>query len=183
MLAGRNTIEDILSKFTGRDGEPNGNSEIYILKSMWLMMLSEFEASIKNIVENYIDQVKRKDINDIHVCLLVRNFHGNKENELTLNKITSFYKKDASDISYKNFTQDRVPKYKAGAVSKLFDYLGVFLDENEILSLSDLDSVASTRDSIAHGDFNVQITKTELLRHLATLDSILVSLKNKLDNS
>lgn len=183
MMAGKYIIEDILNKFTGRDGEPNGDSEIYILKSMWLMMLSEFEASIKNIAENYIDLIKRKDINDIHICLLIRNFHGNKEEELTLNKITSFYKKNVSDISYRNFTKDHVPKYKSEAVSKLFNYLGVFLDNDETLQLSNLDSAASTRDSIAHGDLNIQITKTELLGHLVSLDSILILLKTKLDNA
>jgi hypothetical protein len=183
MMAGKNIIEEILNDFKGRDGEPNGDSEIYILKSMWLMMLSEFEASIKNIAENYIDLIKRNDINDIHICLLIRNFHGNKEEELTLNKITSFYKKNVSDITYKNFTQDRVPKYKSDAVSKLFNYLGVFLDEDETLQLSDLDSAASTRDSIAHGDLNIQITRKELLGNLTSLDLILISLKDKLDNA
>lgn len=183
MMAGKDIIEEILNNFTGRDGEPNGDSEIYILKSMWLMMLSEFEASIKSIAENYIDSIKSKDINDIHICLLIRNFHGNKEEELTLNKITSFYKKNVSDISYRNFTQDRVPKYKSEAVSKLFSYLGIFLNDDEILQLADLDSAASTRDSIAHGDFNIQITRTELLGHLDSLDSILISLKAKLDNA
>jgi hypothetical protein len=41
---------------------------------MWLMMLSEFEASVKLKVENYIDEIKRNDISNIHICLLVRIF-------------------------------------------------------------------------------------------------------------
>lgn len=181
MMTGRNVIESVLSDFTGRDSEPEGDSEKYILKSMWVMMLSEFEASIKNITECYIDSIKKKDISDIHICLLIKNFHGNKEEKLTLNKIISFYKKNVSEITYGNFTQDRIPKYKSNAVIKLFDSLGVFLDQDERLRLSDLDSAASTRDSIAHGDLGVQITRTELLANLATLDSILILLKARLD--
>jgi hypothetical protein len=79
---------------------------IYILKAMWLMMLSEFEASIKTEVENYIDKIKKKDISDIHVCLLIRHFSGNKDEPLTLNKIVSYYKKSPSEINYRNFTED-----------------------------------------------------------------------------
>lgn len=182
MMAGRNIIEDVLSNFTGTNAEPRGDSEKYILKSMWVMMLSEFEASIKNIVERYIDSIKTKSMSNIHVCLLIKNFHGNKGDILTLDKIISFYKKNVSDISYGNFTKDRIPKYKSNAVIKLFDSLGVFLDDDEKLKLSALDSAASTRDSIAHGDLGVQITRTELLGNLETLDLILLSLKAKLDN-
>ena len=133
MMVGRNTIEDILSEFAGRDGEPDGDAEKYILKSMWVMMLSEFEASIKTITERYIDSIKTKNINDIHVCLLIKNFHGNKEDVLTLDKIISFYKKNVSDISYGNFTQDRIPKYKSRSIIKLFDSLGVFLNSNGVV--------------------------------------------------
>ena len=183
MRNGKNRILDVLSKFEGRDGEPNNDSEIYILKSMWLMMLSEFEASIKGIVEAYIDAVKNKDISDIHICLLIRNFHGNKEEELTTNKIISFYKKEASEITYRNFTQDRVPKYKHKAVETLFNNLGVFFTDEEKMGLSILDSIASTRDSIAHGDIGVQITRTELEGELDKLEELSNSLREKLNNS
>lgn len=180
MNEGRERILNVLSNFTGRDGEPHGETELYILKAMWLMMLSEFEAIIKNKVENYIDQVKRKNILDINVCLLIRNFHGKKTEELTLSKIISFYKKNPSEISYQNFTLDRVPKYKAHAVQNLFNNLGIFFTEEEITSLSILDSIASTRDSIAHGDTNVQITRRELEDQLQNLSNVLSLLDGKL---
>jgi len=180
MNEGKERILKILNNFTGRDGEPHGDSEAYVLKAMWLMMLSEFEASTKNKVENYIDQVKRKDISDIHICLLIRHFWGNKEEELTLNKIISFYKKSSSEINYRNFTQDRVPKYKTQAVEKLFNSLGIFFTETERTSLSILDSIASTRDSIAHGDISVQITRKELEDQLQNLEAVLNLLTQKL---
>ena len=47
MDEGRSRILDVLSAFTGREGEPKNESESYTLKAMWLMMLSEFEASVK----------------------------------------------------------------------------------------------------------------------------------------
>ena len=183
MNDGKDRILGVIGGFTGRDGEPSGDTEIYILKSMWLMMLSEFEASVKLRVENYIDEIKQKDISNIHICLLVRNFFGNKKEELTLNKIVSFYKKDPNTISYTNFTRDRVPKYKTEAVEKLFNNLGIFFTDSERSSLSLLDSIASTRDSIAHGDFEVQITRSELAIHLNALNDLLTLLDRKLQDS
>jgi hypothetical protein len=176
MEEGQSRILKVLSTFTGRDGEPNGELESYVLKSMWLMMLSEFEASVKKMSEDYIDEVKRKDISDIHICLLLRHFYGKSDQNLTLNNIVSCYKMNPRDITYRNFTQDRVPKYKTKAVEKLFNNMGVFFDEEEHISLTILDGVASTRDSIAHGDIGVEITKAELearLQGLAELYSML----------
>lgn len=180
MTEGKNRILGVLSRFTGRDGEPSGDAETYILKAMWLMMLSEFEASVKIIVENYIDKIKTRDISNIHICLLSRNFLGDKQDELTLNKIVSFYKKNPQEISYRNFTQDRVPKYKTPAIEKLFNNLGIFFDESELTSLSILDSIASTRDSIAHGDIGVQITRSELELKLHELKDVISLLNSKL---
>jgi len=181
MQDGRSRILDVLSKFTGRDGEPKDDAEKYILKAMWLMMLSEFEASIKTNVENYIDEVKKKDISDIHVCLLIRHFSGNKEETLTPKKIVSYYKKNPSEITYHNFTQDRVPKYKAKAIENLFNHLGIFFNETEISSLDVLDSIASTRDSIAHGDFGIQITRKQLEEQLQNLEVVLQLVASKLN--
>lgn len=162
MDEGRFRILDVLSTFTGREGEPKNESESYTLKAMWLMMLSEFEASVKEKAENYIDQIKKRDIADIHICLLIRNFYGNSQKELTLDRVIDCFKKNPRDISYRNFTQDRVPKYKSQAVKKLFNNMGVFFTEDEEIQLTVLDSVASTRDSIAHGDIGIQITRKQL---------------------
>ena len=180
MNDGRSRILNILSCFNGREGEPGSESEFYILKAMWLMMLSEFESSVKTKAENYIDKVKKKDISDIHICLLARNFFGNSQEEITLNKIVSCYKKNPNEINYRNFTQDRVPKYKSQSVEKLFNNLGVFFNEEERTLLSILDSVASTRDSIAHGDIGVEITRKQLEDQLKKLDEIIYMLADKL---
>lgn len=177
---GKSRILDVLSDFTGRDGEPANEGESYILKAMWLMMLSEFEASVKLKAENYIDKIKKRDISDIHICLLVRNFFGNSEEELTLNKIISCYKKNPNEINYRNFTKDKVPKYKSQSVEKLFNNMGVFFSEDERIILSILDSVASTRDAIAHGNFGVEITRKQLEDQLKNLDEVLHMLAGKL---
>ncbi|MBU3924337.1 hypothetical protein KJ854_00190 [Patescibacteria group bacterium] len=69
-----------MKDFTGKNGEPKNDKELYVLKSMWVMMCAEFEGSLKDLVENYIDFVKRKkNIKDMHVCFLLQNFYGNKE--------------------------------------------------------------------------------------------------------
>lgn len=183
MEDGKLRIIEVLNSFTGRSGEPRGDAERYILKSMWLMMMSEFEASIKNKVENYIDIVKLRDIKDIHVCLLTRNFFGESEDALTLSKIVSYYKKNVNHIEYKNFTRDRVPKYKSAAVEKLFNNMGIFLDAEEKTLVGMLDGMASTRDAIAHGDTNVAITRQELQTNLTTLNDILTMLQKKLNIS
>lgn len=180
MLDGKDRISQVLQTFTGRDGEPREDTEIYILKAMWLMMLSEFEASLKSKVESYIDQIKTKDISEIHICLLIRNFLGDKQEELTLNKIVSYYKKNSNEISYRNFTQDRVPKYKAAAVEKLFNNLGIFFSNEEATLITELDSIASTRDAIAHGDIGVQITRKQMEEQLDKLSEIMELLNNKL---
>lgn len=181
MESGKNRILEVLNSFTGRDGEPRSDREVYTLKAMWIMMMSEFEACIKSKVENYIDKVKLNDIKDIHVCLLTRNFFGNKNEELTLSKIISFYKEDTSNITYKNFTRDQVPKYKSKAIEKLFNNLGIFLDPADHSSILILDSMASTRDAIAHGDTQVAITRKELQENLTNVEDILTMLQENLD--
>lgn len=177
---GKERILAVLSTFKGREGEPANSIESYTLKAMWLMMLSEFEASIKSKVENHIDEIRKLDISDVHVCLLINHFYNGKEEELKPSKIVSFYKRNASEITYRYFTGDKVPKYKAQAVIKLFDNLGIFLTEEEESLLTELSSAASTRDSIAHGDFNVQITRRELEDKLDKLGVALNMLSSKL---
>lgn len=177
---GKSRILAVLSTFTGREGEPKNEIESYTLKAMWLMMLSEFEASVKQYAENYIDKIKGRDISDIHICLLIRSFYGNSEDELTINKIVSCYKKNPQDISYRNFTKDRVPKYKSEAVEKLFNNMGVFFTPDEHALLSVLNSVASTRDSIAHGDIGVEITRKQLEDQLQNLSDLSKMLEAKL---
>lgn len=173
-------IVAIANKFTGKDGEPKDDTELYILKSMWIMMLSEFEGSVKDLVESYILKIRKTEIRQIHVCLLLQNFYPNSEEDLTINKIISIYKKDPKEISFRNFTRDYKPKYKSTAVEKLFNTLGIFFSLEEITSLKMLDGIASTRDSIAHGDHQVEITKKELKHRLEDISNIFNMLKGKL---
>ncbi|TXL02634.1 hypothetical protein BMR09_16480, partial [Methylococcaceae bacterium CS3] len=80
-------ITSIVNNFTGRDDEPGNQEEIYILRSMWVMMLSEFEGSIKDLVESYIDRVKKLNIEQIHICLLLQNFYSKYEENITINNV------------------------------------------------------------------------------------------------
>lgn len=174
-------ITSIVNQFTGRDGEPSNEKERYILKAMWVMMLSEFEGSIKDLVESYIDRVKQLDIEQIHICLLLQHFYSKSEDNIKISNVISVYKKDPNEISYLHFTRDYKPKYKSASVQKLFNSLGIFFSSEERTSLQLLDGVASTRDSIAHGDNNVQITKTELEGSLLIIKNIFNMLESKLN--
>lgn len=181
MGEGKILIKSVIDTFSGKDKEPKGETEIYLLKSMWVMMLSEFESSLKTIIENYIDTIKKKSISEIHPCLLIRNFYGNQQNsELTPTKILSYYQKDPNEITYANFTRDKTPKYKFRNVERLFNNLGVFFTDTENDKIRFLDSVASTRDSIAHGDKGVAITRKELENNLDKLENLLLFFNEKL---
>ena len=175
-------IKKVVKKFTGKDGEPLDEIERYILKSMWVMLMSEFEASIKDVVELYIDKIKKsKKVSEMHACFLIQNFYGNKESEdLTVEKILGLYNKRKVDITYLNFTRNKKVKYKHEHVKKLFNSLGIFFTEKEDVKIKLLDGIASTRDSIAHGDYSVSVTSKQLLENIKTVTEIYKILKNKL---
>src|SRR3989338_10784712 len=139
MLTSRfKNIKKILKDFTGKNGEPKNNKEFYVLKSMWVMMCAEFEGSLKDSVENYIDCIKTKnDIKDMLVCFLLQNFHGNKDekNEFSIKEIMGLFKNKKSDINYLNFTKNKKATYKSYAVEHLFNSLGIFLKGEEIINL------------------------------------------------
>ncbi len=183
MLSSRlKIVNQVINKFKGTDGEPDNDTEIYILKSMWVMLMSEFEGSVRDIVESYIDKIKKgKEINKIHICLLLQNFYGNREKEeLTIEKILNLYNKKKSEINYSNFTKNKKAKYKYDSVKKLFNSLGIFFKSKEDNRLRLLDGIASTRDSIAHGDHGISITSKQLKDDMKIIQGIYRMLKNKL---
>lgn len=182
MLSSRlKVIKAVIQGFSGKDSEPGDDTEIYVLKSMWVMLMSEFEASIKDMVESYIDKIKKsKDVSDMHICFLIQNFYGNKEEDLTIEKILSLYNKKKSDITYSNFTRNKKTKYKHEHIKKLFNMLGIFFTEKEDLRIKLLDGIASTRDSIAHGDYSVSVTSKQLKENIKTIIDIHKTLKTKL---
>jgi len=183
MLTSRlKNIQQVLKIFTG-DGEPHNDREKYILNSMWVMLFSEFEGSIKDLAENYINFViKKKSVKDMHVCFLLQNFYGNKKDkdEFTKAEIMGLFKREKSKISISNFTRNKKPTYKSFTVEHLFNSLGVFLKEQEKTNLKLLDGIASTRDSISHGDYHVSITRKELEESIKTVKKIYKMLKTKL---
>lgn len=184
MLAKRlKSIQKILRDFTGKNGEPKDDKELYILKSMWIMLSAEFEGSLKDLAGGYIDSVKRKkDIKDMHVCFLLQNFYGSKEDKVEFSKgeILGLFKRKKSGISNLNFTKNKKPTYKSFAVEFLFNSLGIFFTDNELTDLKLLDGIASTRDSISHGDHLVLITRKELEKNMIVIKDIYKMLKKKL---
>lgn len=176
-------IQKILKKFTGVNGEPKNDEEQYILKAMWVMLCAEFEGSIKDLVENYIDSIKKaKKVEDMHICFLLQNFFGSKEEkkEFTESEIMGLFKKKKKDINYLNFTKNKKPTYKQFSVERLFNSLGVFFTAEEVAVLKLLDGIASTRDSISHGDKLISITRQELEGNIPIVKKIYNMLKRKL---
>jgi len=90
------------------------------------------------------------------------------------------FKTKKKEITYKNFTQNKVPKYKFDALSKLFNSLGIFFNENQDLIIKQIDGIASTRDSIAHGDRGIAITRKQLEADMLTIKRIYNCLKSSL---
>ena len=177
-------IQNILKKFTGADGEPKNEEELYILKAMWIMLCAEFEGSIKDLVESHIDSVKStKALKDMHVCFLLQNFFGNREEktEFSVNDMIGLFKRKKSEINYLNFTRNKKPTYKQFSVERLFNSLGIFFTEKEIITLKLLDGIASTRDSISHGDKLISITRKQLLEdNIPIVKKVYNMLKRKL---
>ena len=182
MLTSRlKNIQKTLKKFTGKDGEPKNDNELYILKSMWVMLCAEFEGSMKDLVEKYIDSIKKKKkVKDMHICFLLQNFYGDKDETLTITKILGLFKRNKKKIIYRNFTQNKKPTYKSLSVERLFNSLGIFFNDKEITKLKLLDGIASTRDSISHGDYNISITRKQLEKNIPIVKSIYNLLKKKL---
>ncbi len=174
------SIIGVLNQFDENGGEPKNDTERYILKSMWVMMLSEFEGSIKDVVETYIDKVKTTGIEQIHACILLKQFNPRTEGKSAVDNLILAYKEDPTNITYDKFTRDSKPKYKSKPVERLFNSLGIFFSEEELISLRQLNSIASTRDEIAHGDHSIQITTKELKNRLLVIEDIFNMLKKKL---
>lgn len=176
-------IQKVLKDFAGKDGEPKNSKEFYILKSMWTMLCAEFEGSLKDLVESHIESVKKKkDIKNMHVCFLLQNFYGNKEekNEFTKGEIMGLFKRKKAGINNENFTRNKKPTYKAFSVEFLFNSLGIFFTDKEIANLKLLDGIASTRDSISHGDYQISITRKQLEDNIPIVTNIYKMLKRKL---
>lgn len=173
----KKTLED----FTGKDGEPKNSKESYILKSMWTMLCAEFEGSLKDAVEKHIDSIKnKKKVENMHICFLLQNCYGDKEEDLTIKKVIKLFKTKKSEINYSNFTKNKKPAYKSFHVEDLFNHLGIFFNSKEIEKLKLLDGIASTRDSISHGDYCISITRKQLENNIPIVKEIYVMLKKKL---
>lgn len=184
MLSSRlKNIQKVLNGFTGINGEPKDAKELYVLKAMWVMLCAEFEGSLKDQVEKYIDSVKKhKNVRDMHVCFLLQNFNSEFEDKGKLNKkiIFGLFNRKRSEIDSKNFLNTKKAIYKSEAVEYLFNSLGIFLVSGESESLRLLDGIASTRDSISHGHTSISITRKQLENNIPIIKNIYFMLKRKL---
>jgi hypothetical protein len=177
-----NVVDQFSGVKTEYGREPKTDLEQYILKSMWVMMLSEFEGSIKELAENYLDKIKGYDIKNIHTCILLTHFEPKNNNSSSVEKLIDAYQQDPKLINYAKFTKDKKPKYKQEPIVRLFNSLGVMFTAEEFSELKKLDSMAQTRDAIAHGDNAIQITAKELKDHLNELKIIFDILEQKLSH-
>lgn len=188
--------------FQNSNNEPHTDDEKYILRAMWVMMMAEFEGSIKEIAENYITKIKKLSIDGINPCILLTHFSGEIYEEGTqkrkfpdnpIEKLSKIYelhdgynqnnitnKNLIEEIDYKKFTKDEKPKYKFKEIIKLFNSLGIFFNYDEKLQLLKLESMGEIRNSIAHGD-TVEITANELRENLTHLENIFKMLEKRLD--
>ncbi|MCK5081084.1 MAG: hypothetical protein KAQ63_02890, partial [Candidatus Moranbacteria bacterium] len=176
-------IQKILKEFTGTNGEPENEKEIYLLKAMWVMLCAEFEGSTKDLVESYVDSIKKtKRVKDMHIAFLLQNFLGEKKEKGKLTKkiIFNLFKIKKVDIKILNFINNKKAIYKSEAVEYLFNSLGIFFTKKELAMLKLLDGIASTRDSISHGDRLISITRKQLEGNIPMVRKIYNMLKRKL---
>ncbi len=179
-------IKKVLATFDGnKNGEPKNEVEIYILKSLWVMLCADFEGCLKEIIYDYVEKIKDvKDILKIHPLLVIRNSFGNKK--FTIEELCETFNghlnKDYT-ISKYNFVETTETCYKSYPIEKIFNRLGLFFDSEEKTTVRSLDSIASTRDSVAHGDRNISITRKELEQNIDKIEEIYHLLANKLQYS
>jgi len=174
-------IRDVLKIFLGGENRQPPEIEYYILKSMWVMMVAEFEGSVKELAEDYIDKIKEYDIKTIHPCILLTCFKPDNKNSSPAEKFIEVYDKDPKKIDYKYFTRNNISKYNQESIIKLFNSLGITFIEEEEKELGNLNGIAQIRNSIAHGNKGTNITEPELREELKYLESIYEMLQNKLD--
>jgi len=172
-------IKEVLNTFKGINGEPKGGVERYILKASWVMVCAEFEGCLKEIVRNYIDQIKNiEDLKQIHPCLIAKSEFGN--GNFNIGKLITIFKEGQNKISHKNILVDNATLYRMHPIRQLFDSMGIFLSDEERSQMKLLDGIAKTRDSIAHGDRAVEITRKELEANITKITDIYHLLESKL---
>ena len=179
-------LED--SELDIKEPNPNNKHEGYILAAMWVMMVAEFEGSIKELVEDYIEKIKLLDISEIHACILWQNFvqkDNQKDNtKPNATRIIELYNNNYNpkDISAKKITGDFKPRQSAKAIAEMFHALGVYVDEEDSV-LKKLDAINSTRNQIAHSGGGVDVAATDLNRAFTDVLEIYQMLEKKLNAS
>lgn len=146
------------------------------------MVCAEFEGCLRDEVESFIDSLKRKKmVKDMHVCFLLQNFYGNnKMKKFSIGEILGLFKKRKKGINYGNFTRDKKPRYKSAPIERLFNSLGIFLNQKNLIDIKLLDGIASTRDAIAHGDRGILVTRKELEDNMVVIKKVYKILKKEL---
>jgi hypothetical protein len=181
-----NNIKKVLKTFDSkkeRDGEPKDEIELYILKSLWVMLCAEFEGCLKDLIYDHINKIKNeKNLQKMHPILIMRDKWVDKK--FTTDEFFFFVNDEVAgkdyEIKKENFVNKNETCYKPQTIEKVFNRLGIFFDKSDKNTVSNLYSIASTRDSIAHGDRNISITRKELEEHINQVEKIYKLLKNKL---
>jgi hypothetical protein len=179
-------IKKVLKTFDSenmRSGEPKDEIELYILKSLWVMLCAEFEGCLKDLIYDHIEKIKNeKNLQKMHPILIMRNNWGDRK--FSTDEFFSFINDERNmkdyTISKYNFVSEIETCYKPNSIEKVFNRLGIFFDKIDKSTIQNLRPIACTRDSIAHGDRNISITKKELETHINEVEKIYELLKNKL---
>jgi hypothetical protein len=176
-------IKKVLATFdNNKNGEPASDVEVYVLKSLWVMLCAEFEGCIKEMVYDYVEKIKDvKDILKIHPLLIITNDFGSQDlNSQKLFQIFNEKLNKKYTINKDRFISKQETCYKFGSIERVFNRLGIFFSSKDKNELKQLDSIASTRDSIAHGDRNISITRKELEQNIDNVGEIYKLLASKL---
>lgn len=176
-------IKKVLATFdNNKNGEPTNDVEVYVLKSLWVMLCAELEGSIKEMVYDYVEKIKDvKDILKIHPLLIITNDFGSQDlNSQKLFQIFNEKLNKKYTINKDRFIGKQETCYKFSSIERVFNRLGIFFSLKDKNELRQLDSIASTRDSIAHGDRNISITRKELEQNIDSIKKIYKLLASKL---
>ena len=107
------------------------------------MAIAEFEGSVKNISDEYIDFIKRnKNPKHLSISILLKFFYPQKTT-LTKEQVENLYDKDISDIDFDKIVDPKKPRNKPQSIADLFNDLGMKFNKNDLIYISELKGISS----------------------------------------
>jgi len=129
-----NIISEVINSF--QKSEPSNEQERYVLSSMWVMAVGEFEGSVKNLTENYLDFLKNNKKNEeLNISLLLK-IHYPKKTKFTKLEIEELYTKSIKDIDFDKIIDPKKPRNKSQSLSDLFEDIGIKFKKEDYTAIS-----------------------------------------------